>query len=118
MLQGTGNHTSFFYEKVVFYNIVSFSNGKFSNGNSSLFKRNSTSGSLQSIASKISNMSNGSRTSIYGVVRRTDETMEAIDDDEALNDGSEDEVMRYLFSHLQAFSACLDAFAHGGNDVG
>lgn len=44
--------------------------------------------------------------------------MEAIDDDEALNDGSEDEVMRYLFSHLQAFSACLDAFAHGGNDVG
>ena len=38
--------------------------------------------------------------------------------DEALFDGSEDDVMRYLFSHLQAFSACLDAFAHGGNDVG
>lgn len=33
-------------------------------------------------------------------------------------DGSEDEAMRYLFSQVQAFSACLDAFAHGTNDVG
>ena len=77
--------------------------------------RNSSTGSLGSIASKISNLSTGSRKSIFGVVNKTEDALES---DESLQDGSEDEIMRYLFSHLQAFSACLDAFAHGGNDVG
>lgn len=82
-------------------------------------KRNESSGSLSSLVSKISNISTGSKTSIYGVVRKTDEKLgDTEEDDESLNDGSEGEEMRYMFSHLQAFSACLDAFAHGGNDVG
>lgn len=83
-------------------------------------KRNASSesmGSLASIASKISNISNSSRTSIFGVVKGGAEGGDG-EPDESLFDGSEDDVMRYLFSHLQAFSACLDAFAHGGNDVG
>lgn len=33
-------------------------------------------------------------------------------------DGSEDPVLHYLFSKLQSFAACFDAFAHGANDVG
>ena len=78
-------------------------------------KRNTSFGSLNSLASKISNISSGSRTSIFGVVEKP---AIGILPDETLLDGSEDEEMRYLFSHLQAFSACLDAFAHGGNDVG
>jgi len=82
-------------------------------------KRNESSGSLSSLVSKISNISTGSKTSIYGVVRKTDDKLCGTEEeDDSLNDGSEGEEMRYMFSHLQAFSACLDAFAHGGNDVG
>lgn len=82
-------------------------------------KRNESSGSLSSLVSKISNISTGSKTSIYGVVRKTDDKLcSTEEEDDSLNDGSEGEEMRYMFSHLQAFSACLDAFAHGGNDVG
>lgn len=33
-------------------------------------------------------------------------------------DGSETKEMQLCFKNLQAFSACFDAFAHGGNDVG
>ena len=33
-------------------------------------------------------------------------------------DGSETPEMKVCFKNLQAFSACFDAFAHGGNDVG
>ena len=33
-------------------------------------------------------------------------------------DGSETAEMKVCFKNLQAFSACFDAFAHGGNDVG
>lgn len=33
-------------------------------------------------------------------------------------DGSEHPMLHYLFSKLQAFAACFDAFAHGANDVG
>ena len=33
-------------------------------------------------------------------------------------DGSETDEMKICFKNLQAFSACFDAFAHGGNDVG
>ena len=53
--------------------------------------------------------------SIYGIVKKEDEQSTAADN---FADGSEDESMRYLFSQVQAFSACLDAFAHGTNDVG
>ncbi|CAG5113282.1 Oidioi.mRNA.OKI2018_I69.chr2.g7401.t1.cds [Oikopleura dioica] len=82
-------------------------------------RRNESSGSLSSLVSKISNISTGSKTSIYGVVKKNDLILEDDEEnDESLNDGSEGEEMRYMFSHLQAFSACLDAFAHGGNDVG
>lgn len=34
------------------------------------------------------------------------------------SDGSETKEMQLCFKNLQAFSACFDAFAHGGNDVG
>lgn len=83
-------------------------------------KRNKFSGSIQSLASRISSISNSSVTSIYGVVKKKHEELYSNPDEseEDLRDGSEDENMRYLFSQLQAFSACLDAFAHGGNDVG
>lgn len=82
-----------------------------------LIKRNSSTGSLGSITSMISNLSTGSRKSIFDVIgKKVEDQLE--ESDESLQDGSEDEIMRYLFSHLQAFSACLDAFAHGGNDVG
>ena len=38
--------------------------------------------------------------------------------DESKLDGSETPEMQLCFKNLQAFSACFDAFAHGGNDVG
>ena len=83
-------------------------------------RRSNLAGSIQSLASRISSISNSSVTSIYGVVKKKHEELYSNPDepDEDLRDGSEDENMRYLFSQLQAFSACLDAFAHGGNDVG
>ena len=81
---------------------------------------NQISGSMKSIASRISSISNSSVTSIYGIVQKKAQSVEGLEEreEDAHKDGSEDENMRYLFSHLQAFSACLDAFAHGGNDVG
>ena len=83
-------------------------------------RRSNLAGSIQSLASRISSISNSSVTSIYGVVKKKHEELYSNPDesDEDLRDGSEDDNMRYLFSQLQAFSACLDAFAHGGNDVG
>ena len=56
-----------------------------------------------------------STNSIYGIVKKDEEQSVSSD---KFADGSEDEAMRYLFSQVQAFSACLDAFAHGTNDVG
>ena len=38
--------------------------------------------------------------------------------EELTSDGSETKEMQLCFKNLQAFSACFDAFAHGGNDVG
>jgi len=38
--------------------------------------------------------------------------------DSRKTDGSETKEMQLCFKNLQAFSACFDAFAHGGNDVG
>ena len=54
--------------------------------------RNESSGSLSSLVSKLSNISTGSKTSIYGVVRKNDEKiLDDDDEDNSLNDGSEDE---------------------------
>lgn len=50
-------------------------------------------------------------------VKKAEKRLEAARSLEHL-DGSEDPVLHYLFSKLQGFAACFDAFAHGANDVG